>query len=73
LRDLGVISEPELLQALEQREAGVYESPAFSAFRAFVHLGLQQRREIGDRGLLLAQSFGGHLPKPGFHGRELEL
>jgi hypothetical protein len=38
-----------------------------------VHLGLQQRRQIRDRGLLLADGFAGHLPKPGFHGRELQL
>ena len=73
LRHAGVISEPELLQALEQREPRVQQPPAFAAFGAFVHLGLEQRREVRDRGLLLAGRLRGHLPEPGLDGRELQL
>ena len=51
---LRVICEPELLQAFEQREAGVEESSALAALGAFVHLGFEQRCQVRDRCLLLA-------------------
>jgi hypothetical protein len=73
LRDLGVVGEPELLEAFEQREPGLEQASSFSSLGTFVHLGFEQRRQIRDRGLLLPDGFGGHLPKPGFDRRELEL
>ena len=44
-----------------------------AALGALGHLGLQQRGEVGDRGLLLAERFGGQLPEPAADGRELQL
>ena len=59
LRDLRVIGEPEVLEPFDRREPGV-DQPAFLAsLGAFGHLGLEQRREIGDRSLLLADRFLG--------------
>jgi hypothetical protein len=73
LRHLGVVSELEFLQPLDDREPRVDQASLLAAFGAFGHLGFEQRGEVGDRGLLLAGCFGGHLPEPALDGREFEL
>ena len=73
LRDLGVIGEPEVLQAFDLREPRVDQAAFLAALGAFGHLGFQQRGEIGDRGLLLADRFCGESAEPPADGRELEL
>lgn len=73
LRDLRVVGEPELLQAFEQREAGVQQATTFAAFGALLVLGFQERGEVRDRGLLLAGRLSGHLPEPRLDGREFQL
>ena len=70
---VGVVGEAEVLQALDQREARVDQAAAFAALGAFGHLGLQQRGEVGDRGLLLAGGFGGERAEAAADGRQLEL
>ena len=60
LRDLRVVREPEVLQSLDLREPGVDQPALLSALGPFGHLGFQQRGEIRDRGLLLADGFLGH-------------
>jgi transposase len=54
-------------------EARVDQAAAFAAFGAFGHLGVQQRAEVGDRGLLGARGFGGQRAEAPPDGRELEL
>ena len=44
-----------------------------AALGAFGHLGLQQRAEVRDRGLLLAERLGGERFEPAADGRELQL
>ena len=61
LRDVGVVGEAEVLEALDGREAGVDQAALLAALGAFGHLGLQQRGEVGDRRLLLAGGLGGQL------------
>ena len=73
LRDRRVVGEDEVLQAFDLREARVDQAPAFAALGAFGHLGLQQRAEVGDRGLLLARRFVGEGAEAAADGRELEL
>ena len=73
LRHVGVILEAEVLQAFDLREAGVDQSALLAPLGAFGHLGLQQRPEVGDRGLLLAQRFGRERPEAPADGRELQL
>ena len=55
----GLSVEAEVLEAFDVREARVDQAASFAAFGAFGDLGLQQRGEVGDRGLLLADGFGG--------------
>jgi hypothetical protein len=55
LRDLRVVGEAEVLQAFDLREPRV-DQPRVPALSALGHLGFEQRGEVGDRGLLLAQS-----------------
>ena len=55
LGDRRVVGEAEVLEALDLREARVDQAAAFAALGALGHLGLQQRAEVGDRGLLLAR------------------
>ena len=73
LRDLRVISEPEVLQPFDLREPRVDQPALLAALGAFGHLGLQQRGEVGDRGLLLADGFLGQRAEAAADGRELEL
>ena len=70
---VGVVGEAEVLEALDLREARVDQAASFAAFGAFGHLGLQQRAEVGDRGLLLARGLGGERAEAAADGRELEL
>ena len=63
LRDLRVVCEPEVLEAFNLREAGVDQPALLAAFGTFGHLGLKQRGEVGDRGLLLADRFVGQARK----------
>jgi hypothetical protein len=73
LGDVGVVLEAEILQAFDLRESCV-DQPAFlAALRAFGDLGLQQRAEVRERGLLLARRFGGERFEAAADGRELEL
>ncbi len=73
LWNLGVVGEPEVLEAFDLREPGV-DQPAFLAtLGAFGHLRFQQRGEVRDRGLLLAERFGGERFEPAPHGWELQL
>ena len=73
LRDLRVLGEAEVLQALDRREPRVDQAPAFATFGAFGHLGLQQRAEVGDRGLLLAGGFLGERAEAAADGRQLQI
>jgi hypothetical protein len=58
LRDGRGVVEVKVLQAFDQREPRV-EQPA--AFAAFGDLGVQQRGQVGDRRLLLADGVGSEL------------
>ena len=49
------------------------QAPALATFGAFGHLGLQQRAEVGDRGLLLAGGFLGERAEAAADGRQLEI
>ena len=73
LGDLGVVGEAEVLQALDLREARVDQAALLAALGALGHLGLQQRGEVGGRGLLLAGGLGGERAEAPADGRELEL
>ena len=73
LRDLGVVLEAEVLEAFDLREAGVDQPALLATFGAFGHLGLQQRAEVRDRGLLLAERFGRERSEAAADGGELEL
>ena len=73
LRDLRVVGEAEVLEPFDLREAGVDQPAPLAAFGAFGHLGLQQRAEVGDRGLLLAGRLGGQCAEAAADGRELQL
>ena len=65
LGHLGVIVEAEVLEPFDDREPGVDQPALFAAFGALGDLGLKQRGEVGERGLLLARCLGGELPEPG--------
>ena len=73
LGDRRVVGEDEVLEAFDLGEARVDQAPAFAAFGAFLVLGFQQRAEVGDRGLLLAQRLLGERAEAPADGRELEL
>jgi hypothetical protein len=73
LRDLGVVGEPEVLEALDLREPRVDQPALLAALGAFGHLGLQQRGQVRDRGLLFTQRFGGERFEAAADGREFEL
>jgi len=70
---LGFVVEAEVLQTLDRREARVDQAPAFAALGALGHLGLEQRAEVGDRRLLLADRFDSERAEAPSDGRELEL
>jgi hypothetical protein len=59
LRDLGVLSEAEVLQSFDDWEPGVEQSSFLASLGAFLDLCLEQRSEVGERGLLLAGRFDG--------------
>ena len=61
LRDLRVVGEAEVLEAFDLREPRVDQPALLATLGAFGHLGLQQRAEVRDRGLLLAERLGGQL------------
>ena len=69
MRDLGVVLEAEVLEAFDLREPSVDQPALLATFGAFGHLGLQERGEVRDRGLLLAERFGGQLPEAPSDGR----
>jgi hypothetical protein len=73
LGHLGVVGETEILQAFDDWEPSIDQPPAFASLGSFLVLGFQQRRQIGNRGLLLARRLGGELPEPTLDGGELEL
>ena len=73
LGDVGVVGEAEVLQALDDRELGVQQPAAFAALGALGDLGLQQRGEVGDRGLLLARGFLGERAEASSDGRQVQL
>jgi hypothetical protein len=63
----------EVLEAFDLREPRV-DQPAFlAALGAFGHLGLQQRGQVRDRGLLLTQRFSGQGFEPAANRREFQL
>ena len=69
----GLSAKRKSSRRLIVREAGVDQAAALAAFGALGHLGLQQRGEVGDRGLLLAGGFGGERAEAAADGRQLEL
>ena len=73
LRDLRVVGEAEVLEAFDLREPGVDQPALLAPLGAFGHLGLEQRGRVRDRGLLLAEGFGGQRPEPAADGREFQL
>ena len=73
LGDLGVVGEPEVLEPFDLREPCVDQSALLAPLGAFGHLRLQQRPEIGDGGLLLAERFGRECFESAADGRELQL
>jgi hypothetical protein len=73
LGHVGVVLEAEVLESLDEREAGVEQPAAFATLRALGDLGVEQRGEVGDRGLLLAHRIGGELAEAAADGGELEL
>ena len=73
LRDLRVVSEAEVLQALERGEPRVEQAPSLASLCAFGGLGFEQRSEVGSRGLLLAGGFLGQAAEAALDRWELEL
>src|ERR1039458_702585 len=73
LGDLRVLLEAEVLQALHQGKTRVDQPSAFAAFSSLTDLGLQQRREIGGRGLLVACRLLGERAEASPDGWELQL
>src|SRR5450755_1492168 len=73
LRDLRVVLEAEILEAFDVREPCVDQAAFLASLGAFGHLGLEQRGEIRDRGLLLAERFRGQRPEASADSRELQL
>ena len=62
-RDSGVVLEAEVLEPFQRREPGVDQPAAFSSLSSLSGLGFQQRREIFDGRLLLADRLLGHRPE----------
>ncbi len=67
----GVISEPELLQPLEQREPRVQQPPAFAALSTLLMLCFEQRRQV--RGYIGVVAVGGSPPRPSRRNRALTV
>ena len=53
---LGLSCEAEVLEAFDLREPCVDQPALLAPLGAFGHLGLEQRAEVRDRGLLLARA-----------------
>jgi hypothetical protein len=58
---------------LDLREPRVDQPALLATLSAFSHLGLEQCAEVRDRGLLLAERFGGECFEPAADGREFEV
>jgi len=71
LGDVRVVLEAEILQAFDLREPSVDQPALLAAFGAFGDLGLQQRAQVCDRGLLLAERFRRECFEPAADGGEL--
>ena len=59
LGHLRVVFEAKILQALDQGEPGVEQATSLAPLGTLLHLGLEKRGEVGERGLLLAGGLGG--------------
>jgi hypothetical protein len=73
LGHLGVVFEVEVLQSFDDREASVEQSAPLAPLGALLHLGLQQRGEVRERGLLLAGGLGRELPEAGADRGQVQL
>ena len=67
------LSEAEVLEPLEQGEAGVEQAPPLPPLGPLLHLRLEQGRQVGERRLLLAQGLGGERAEAPPHRRQVQL
>jgi hypothetical protein len=73
LLDVRVLLEAEILEALYERKARVDEPAALSALGALLHLGLEQRRQVGQRALALAGGLGVERAEARAHRGQVKL
>jgi hypothetical protein len=73
LRHRRVVVEAEVVEPLEVREAGVEQPASLSALRPFLHLGFEQRGQVGERRLLGSGRFGGERAEATADGRQVQL